>query len=86
MGFHQKLLTDDILNSNSLQNLELLFDGIASHLNTIAITRNLFPSYQDLDNTFDFQTHLQTAFQTTNLSLSNYNQGMLNYGTLLQPP
>lgn len=65
-GFHQKesrdfhvskllkLLTDDILTSDSLQDLELFFDGITSHLNTIALTSNLFPSYQDLDTTFDF--------------------------------
>lgn len=92
-GFHQKeckdfhvskilkLLMGDILNSDSLQDLELFFDGIISHLNTIAITSNLFPSYQDLDSTFDFQTHLQTAFQTANLSLSDYNQGVINYNT-----
>jgi hypothetical protein len=90
-GFHQKeskdfhvskfikLLQDDILNSDSLQDLELFFDGIISHLNTIAITSNLFPSYQDLDTTFDFKTHLQTTFQTANLTLSEYNQGMINY-------
>jgi hypothetical protein len=92
-GFHQKeskdfhvskfikLLQDDILNSDSLQDLELFFDGILSHLNTIAITSNLFPSYQDLDTTFDFRTHLQTTFQTANLTLSDYNQGMINYTT-----
>jgi hypothetical protein len=92
-GFHQKesrdfhvskfrkLLADDSLNSDSLQDLELFYDGIISHLNTVALTSDLFPSYQDLTTTFDFKDHLHDTFQSVHLSPLEYTQGLINYET-----
>jgi hypothetical protein len=92
-GFHQKesrdfhvikfikLLADDTLNSDSLQDLELFYDGIISHLNNVALTSDLFPSYQDLTTTFDFKDHLHDTFQSVNLNQLDYTQGLINYET-----
>ncbi len=71
-----KLFDNKVLNSESLQDLEICY---YLHLNTITLTSNLFPSYKDLDTNFDFRTHLQN---TKNLTLLDYTQGMMNYDTI----
>jgi hypothetical protein len=92
-GFHQKesrdfhvskfmkLLAEDTLNSDSLQDLELFYDSIISHLNTVVLTSDLFPSYQDLTSTFNFKDHLHDTFRSENLTHLEYMQGLINYDT-----
>jgi hypothetical protein len=53
-----ELLTDESLASDSLQDLEIFYDSILSHFNTIALTADLYPKYQDLSKSFDFYRYL----------------------------
>lgn len=68
-GFHQreskdfhisrlyKLLADEVIAGDSLQDLKLFYDAILSHFNTVALTDTLFPNYMDLTTNFNFQDH-----------------------------
>ncbi len=49
-----KLLDQEVLHSDSLQDLELFFDSIFAHFNTVTLTSDLYPMYRDLPSTFDF--------------------------------
>jgi hypothetical protein len=69
-GFHQreskdfhishlnKLLANEVIAGDSLQDLKLFYDAILSHFNTVALTDTLFPNYRDLTTDFNFQDHL----------------------------
>lgn len=43
-----KLLEQEFLHSDSLQYLDILFESILSHFNTVALTTELYPRYCDL--------------------------------------
>jgi hypothetical protein len=42
-----KLLDPEVLRSDSLQDLEIFFDSVLSHFNTVALTTDLYPRYRD---------------------------------------
>jgi hypothetical protein len=74
-----KLLDLEVLNSDSLQDLEIFFDSILSHFNTVTLTTDLFPKYRDLPRTFDFYHHLCQLDRTIRPSPADQAQGLANY-------
>jgi hypothetical protein len=74
-----KLLELEVLHSDSLQDLEIFFDSILSHFNTVALTTDLYPRYRDLPLTFDFYCHLCQLDCTVRPSPMDQAQGLANY-------
>jgi hypothetical protein len=74
-----KLLELEVLWSDSLQDLEIFFDSIVSHFNTVALTTDLYPHYHDLPLGFDFYHHLCQLDRTIRPSPANQAQGLANY-------
>jgi hypothetical protein len=74
-----KLLELEVLHSDSLQDLEIFFDSILSHFNTVALTNDLYPRYRDLPPTFDFYRHLCQLDRTICPSSMDQAQGLANY-------
>lgn len=74
-----KLLTDKKLRGDSLQDLELFFDGILSTFNTVAPTSELYPKYRGLPKSFDFYHHLCQLDCTILLSFPDQHQARVNY-------
>jgi hypothetical protein len=74
-----KLLDTEVLQSDSLQDLELFFDSILSHFNTVALTSDLYPKYRDLTPTFDFYRHLCQLDRTIHPSATDQHQGLANF-------
>ncbi len=76
-----KLLNEEKLGGDSLQDLELYFDGILSTFNTVTLTTDLYPKYHDLPKTFDFQRHLCQLDRTILPSISDQHQAQANYNS-----
>jgi hypothetical protein len=74
-----KLLADEKLGGDSLQDLELFFDGILSTFNSVALTNDLYPKYRDLPKSFDFQHHLCQLNRTILPSIQDQHQARANY-------
>ncbi len=74
-----KLLEFEVLQSNSLQDLEVIFDSVLSHFNTVAVTTDLYQCYRDLPITFDFYCHLCQLDCTIHHSPANPAQGLANF-------
>jgi hypothetical protein len=74
-----KLLELEVLHSDSLQDLEIFFDSILSHFNTVALTNDLYPRYCDLPPTFDIYRQLCQLDRTIRPSPMDQAQGLANY-------
>ncbi len=74
-----KLLTDESLASDSLQDLEIFYDSILSHFNTIALTADLYPKYRNLPKSFDFYRYLTQQDHTIRPSQDDIHQADANY-------
>jgi hypothetical protein len=74
-----KLLDQEVLRSDSLQDLELFFDSILAHFNTVALTSDLYPKYRDLPSTFDLYRHLCQLDWSIRPSTPDQHQGLANY-------
>jgi hypothetical protein len=74
-----KLLTDEKLGDDSLQDLELFFDGILATFNTVALTNDLYPKYRDLPKTFDLNHHLCQLNRTIPPSVPDQHQAEANF-------
>jgi len=92
-GFHQseskefhvskliKLLETHTLNGDSLQDLELFYDTIITHLSTVTLKSNLLPTYRNLSPTFCFKDHLCSSQINPTLLPADLHQAKLNYKT-----
>lgn len=74
-----KLLDGETLATDSLQDLEIFYDSILSHCNTVALTTDLYPKYRDLPITFDFYRHLCQLDRTVRPSQADIAQAAANY-------
>jgi uncharacterized protein YoxC len=93
IGFHQreskdfhiskllKLLENHTLDGDSLQDLEIFYDTLASHFATITLTGNALPTYKDLTVQFTFLDHLCSIEKNPRLSPQEIHQAKLNYRT-----
>jgi hypothetical protein len=69
-----KPLDSETLNGDSLQELELFYDTILSHFNTVTLSTELYLKYRKLTKTFDFERHLCQMNRTIGLSPSDLAQ------------
>jgi len=91
IGFHQpeskdfhvskllKLLETHTLTGDSLQDLEIFYDIIISHLATVTLNSNILPTYRQLTPSFRFQEHLCCPNHNTTLSNMDIIQAKANY-------
>jgi hypothetical protein len=91
IGFHQteskdfhiskllKLLETHTLTGDSLQDIEIFYDTIATHLATVTLKSNLLPTYRKLTPTFTFKDHLCSHQKNPTLLPAELNQASLNY-------
>jgi len=90
-GFHQpeskdfhvskflKLLETHTLTGDSLQDLEIFYEIIISHLATVTLNSNILPAYRQLTPSFRFQDYLCCPKHDPTLSNMEIIQAKANY-------
>jgi hypothetical protein len=74
-----KLLDNESLTGDSLQELEIFYDNILSHFNTVTLSNDLYPTYRNLTKNFDFERHLCQLTRTIGPSPPELAQAKANY-------